>query len=87
MSQSPAPPPTVIEGRASRLAFQIGQFVEQMVLDRAIDLAAREGEVEIVVTTEHLRRALDDFILEDARDQIGAALDAAENPPKTRSAA
>ncbi len=61
---SPAPIRTVIDGRASRLAFQMGQLVEQMVLDRAIDIAARALDGEIVVTTGHLRRELDKSLFE-----------------------
>lgn len=73
MSESPEVIQTVIDGRASGLAHQVGQSVEQILIDRAVTFATNDaGEcAEVVVTAEHVQLALETSILEDTCRQIG----------------
>lgn len=61
-----------LEGSAHHLAFRIGQAVEQTLVDRAVELAARDRDKskELVVTADHIRRALDEAIIVDACAKI-----------------
>lgn len=59
----------VVDVRASTFAFQAGQLVERLLLDRGLDLARQSGSS--VVTAEHvescINRALFDQLLEQVR--------------------
>ena len=74
----------VLEGSAHQLAFRIAQSVEETLVARAAGLAAdgNNESGEVVVTTEHIRRALDEVLLDDACARVGIFLD---GKTKTRS--
>ena len=63
----------VLEGAASDLAFRIGQALEQSLVTRAIELAAGDagGAADVVVTADHVRRAVDGSLLAEACLQTG----------------
>jgi hypothetical protein len=63
----------ILEGSAHQLAFHIGQSVEQTLVARAVGFAARGGDEsgEVVVTTEHIRRALDEVLIDEACARVG----------------
>ena len=50
----------LIEARADNLAFRVGQLVEQLLTDRAMELAGRSGSS--LVTVEHIESCLDDVL-------------------------
>ena len=62
-----------IEGSASRLAFQIGQAVEAVVIDRATRFAVLEvgTDRQTVVMDRHVRHALDGSVFEEACARVG----------------
>jgi len=67
----------VLEGSAHQLAFRIAHSLEQTLVARAVEFAAGDSDApgEIVVTTEHIRRALDIDLLDEACARIGIFLD------------
>ena len=77
MSEAPEVVRSLIEADASRFAFQIGQAVEAVLIDRAARVALLEGDTdrETVVVSRHVRRALDDSVFEEACARIGVVLD------------
>jgi hypothetical protein len=70
----------VIEGKASRLAFKVGQSVERLLIDRAVELAVREAEASggVVVTADHVQRALDESLLAEAYDAVRLVINGKE---------
>jgi hypothetical protein len=63
----------ILEGSAHQLAFCIAQSVEQTLVARATPFAARGSDAagEVVVTTEHIRRALDEVLMDEACARVG----------------
>jgi hypothetical protein len=77
MADSPKPARELIAGDASRLAFRIGQAVQQVLVDRAFELAGRgtaEGD-DTLVTVEHVQRVLEESIVREACIRIGVEFD------------
>ena len=62
----------VIDKSACDLAFHAGQRLEQVILDRAIALASRMSALggRPVVTGEHVRQTMDEFLPPDFRHQV-----------------
>jgi len=62
-----------IEGSAGRLAFQIGQAVEAVVIDRATRFALLEvgTDHQAIVMDRHVRQALDGSVFEEACTRVG----------------
>jgi len=67
---------SLIEADASGLAFQIGQAVEAVLIDRAARLALREVDTDrqTVVMSRHVRCALDDSVFREACARVGVVL-------------
>jgi len=57
----------VLEGSASNLAFQIGQYLQQRLVDRAVTRAEQRSTTEVLVTTQDIRSSIDDSLLEEIR--------------------
>ena len=76
MSEAPEVVRSLIEADASRFAFQIGQAVEAVLIDRAFRLALLEVDTDrqTVVMSRHVRRALDDSVFEEACARVGVVL-------------
>ena len=66
----------VLEDSAHQLAFRIGQSVEQTLVARAVHFAGRNSSEsgKVIVTAEHIRRALDENLIGDACSKIGIFL-------------
>jgi hypothetical protein len=77
----------VVEGSADQLAFRIGQSLERTLVARAIQLATRDAGKcdEVLVTAEHIRRALDGAVINEACSQIGIVLDGKTEPQCSNS--
>jgi hypothetical protein len=67
----------VIDGRASRLAFRIGQSVERALMDRAVRCTAAEtpSDGRVVVSVDHVRHVLDGSLLVEACGAVGIVID------------
>lgn len=80
---------STIAGGAGELAFRIGQAVERLLVQRAVQIAwqkSASGE-ESVVEVSHLREAIDDSLLKEACTQTGVTFDGEAGPRHSRSAA
>ena len=84
MSGLPEVARTSVEGSASRLAFEIGQSLEALLIDRAARLAVGTGER--VVTIAHVRRVLDDSLIAEACSRAGVVDDAETRRGRSRAA-
>ena len=63
MSSSTVSEDVAISRSASGIAFEAGQLVERLLLQRSCELAPRLGST--VVTDEHVRSCLDSALLQD----------------------
>jgi len=79
----------VLGGSAHELALSIAQSVEQTLVARATGFAARGSNAldEVVVTSEHIRRALDDVLLNEACARVGIFLDGKTKARSSKSQA
>jgi len=80
---------SVIDADASRLAFRVGQSLERILVDRAVQFAMDEAvpNGRVVVTADHVRRALNDSLLAEACSQLGVVCDGEAKGQRWRSAA
>jgi len=81
----------VVESRASDLAFRVGQMVERLLVDRAIELAMESGSP--MVTANHVESGLDqalfDHLLRRVRESSrgGTAGEERDDTGESREAA
>jgi len=89
MSESVEVLRSVIDVDASQLAFRVGQSLERILVDRAVQFAVGEAvsNGRAVVTVDHVRRALNDALLAEACSQLGVVFDGEAKSQRRRSTA
>ncbi len=78
-----------LSGSAHQLAFRIGQSLEQVLITRAVKIAGEDANTssEVLVTVDHIRRALDLSLLEETCSSLGVFIHGEmQRPSKTRTA-
>ena len=60
----------LIDSSASRYAFRVGQALERLLIERALDEACRA--TDLVVTIDQVRSCLDASMIERVREQVDA---------------
>jgi hypothetical protein len=51
-----------VDGNASNFAFNVGQWIERLLMDRGIELAGQSGS--LIVTAEHVESCLDQVLFD-----------------------
>ena len=61
----------LLEGEASDLAFHMGQALERLLTERAVQRAKQRGASDVVVTVEDVRACFDASLPEQLREAMG----------------
>jgi len=71
----------LLDVKATDVAFRAGQSLEQLLLDRALEVARQAGAT--VVTAKHVESCLDPFPLEQFLDLMRESLNGGDSGGKT----